>query len=122
METVGCMSGLTVADGMLTAQFRFPEEFIGFQGHFPGQKVLPGVCQVHCVLAVIEQGEGAAAVLREVLLAKYAAPVLPGEELTCRVHKVATENGAAVFKARLETRGNKVAEIKLRVALPAGAV
>jgi 3-hydroxyacyl-[acyl-carrier-protein] dehydratase len=116
------MTGLTDTDGMPTAQFLFPEEFIGFQGHFPGQKVLPGVCQIHCVLAVIEQGAGVPVVLREVLLAKYAAPVLPGETLTCVVQRVATADGDAVFKARLDTHGKKVAEIKLRVAMPAETV
>lgn len=121
METAGCMTGLSEADGMLTARFLFPEAYIGFQGHFPGQKVLPGVCQIHCVLAVIEQGEGVPVALREVLLAKYAAPVLPGETLTCTVQRVAAEHGEAVFKARLDSHDRKVAEIRLRVAMPAGA-
>ena len=121
-ETVGCMRSLTREDRVLTGRFLFPEEYIGFQGHFPGQKVLPGVCQIHCVLAVIEQGEAVAVMLREVLLAKYAAPVLPGEELVCTVQQVAEEAGAAVFKAQLTVQGKKVTEMKLRVAMPAGTV
>lgn len=116
-ETVGCLSGLTRTDGGLTATFCFPEEFIGFQGHFPARKVLPGVCQIHCVLAVIEQGERVTAALREILLAKYAAPVFPGEALTCTVQRAADAGGEAVFKAKLTTHGKKVTELKLRVTL-----
>lgn len=119
-EIAGCMTGLTRADRSLTAHFLFPEEFIGFQGHFPGQKILPGVCQVDCVLVVIERGEAVTATLREVLLAKYTAPVLPGEELVCTVQRVAEEDGATVFKAQLSTREKRVTEMKLRVALQTG--
>lgn len=116
-ETVGCMSGLTRVDQVLTAHFRFPEEYIGFQGHFPAQKVLPGVCQIHCVLAVIEAGEGVMVTLRELLLAKYAAPVRPGEELVCTVQPVAAADGSTVFKAQLTAQGKKVTEMKLSVIL-----
>lgn len=120
VEIAGCMVGLTREDRSLSAHFLFPEEFIGFQGHFPGQKILPGLCQVDCVLVVIEQGEATTATLREILLAKYTAPVLPGTELLCNVQRVAEENGSAVFKAQLTTQGKKVTEMKLRVALQTG--
>lgn len=119
-ETVGCMSNLTREDRVLTAHFLFPEEYLGFQGHFPAQKVLPGVCQLHCVLAVIEAGEGVTATLREVMLAKYAAPVFPGEELACTVQRVTEADGATVFKALLATHGKRVTEMKLRVTLAGG--
>ena len=114
-DTAGCMTGFSREDGVLTAQFLFPEAFSGFQGHFPDRKVLPGVCQILCALAVVERGEGVPVSLTEVILAKYAAPVFPGETLTCTVQRAAGESGAAVYKARLEAQGKKVAELKLRV-------
>jgi 3-hydroxyacyl-[acyl-carrier-protein] dehydratase len=118
-ETRNCMTGFDRTDGVLTARFLFPAEFSGFQGHFPGQKVLPGVCQILCVLTAVERGEGKAVRLTDVLLAKYAAPVLPGKELACTIQQTASEAGAAVFKAQLATRDRKVTELKLRVALAA---
>jgi 3-hydroxyacyl-[acyl-carrier-protein] dehydratase len=114
-ETVGCLTGLRREGEVLTANFLFPAEFIGFRGHFPGKPVLPGVCQIHCVLAVVEQGEGVAVALREVVLAKYAAPVLPGEELVCTVEQAAGADGERLLKARLAVNGRKVTEMKLRV-------
>lgn len=119
-ETVGCLTGLSREGEALTAQFLFPMEFVGFRGHFPGKPVLPGVCQIHCVLAAFEQGEGVTVALREVVLAKYAAPVLPGEELACTVEPVAGADGERLLKARLAVNGRKVTEIKLRVAVGAG--
>jgi 3-hydroxymyristoyl/3-hydroxydecanoyl-(acyl carrier protein) dehydratase len=119
-ETVGCLTGLRREGGVLTANFLFPETFIGFRGHFPGKPVLPGVCQIHCVLAAIEQGEGVTVALREVVLAKYAAPVFPGEELVCTVELTAGPDGERLLKARLTVNGRKVTEMKLRVAFGAG--
>lgn len=113
-ETVGCMTGLTREGGVLAAQFTFLESYRGFQGHFPTQKVLPGVCQILCALAVIEQAEGGRARLTEVILAKYAAPVLPGETLSCTV-QCPGEAAQGVYKARLEAGGKKISELKLRV-------
>lgn len=119
-ETVGCMTGLSEEGGALTAHFRFPESFLGFQGHFPGKQVLPGVCQIECVLVALERGGGVTAALREVMLAKYAAPVFPNEELACIVEPAAAQEGETLVRARLTVAGRKVAELKLRVALSAG--
>lgn len=120
-ETAGCLTGVQNEGGVLTARFVFPETFIGFQGHFPGNQVLPGVCQILCVLVAVEHGLRATAALREVLLAKYAAPVLPGAALTCTVQTAADAADGTIVKARLECGGKKVAELKLRVALDAAA-
>lgn len=101
---------------MLTSRFSFPEAFIGFQGHFPGKKILPGVCQVQCALTTFEKGNGRAVALKEVLLAKYFSPVFPADEVSCSVSH--TENGAGgiIVKAALAKAATKIAELKLRVS------
>ena len=49
------MFDLTEADdGSLTARFVFPAEFTGFRGHFPEQPVLPAVCKIQAVVAMLE--------------------------------------------------------------------
>lgn len=116
-ETVSCMTGLARDGRVLTAQFLFPETFSGFQGHFPTQKVLPGVCQILCAQTVIEQAEGVPVELTEIILAKYAAPVLPATELHCALERTAEDAGTAVYKARFDTGGKKVSELKLRVKI-----
>lgn len=41
------MSDITEKDSNnVSARFLFPEEFIGFQGHFPEKAVLPGFCKI----------------------------------------------------------------------------
>ena len=103
----------------VTADFLFPPGFIGFQGHFPGKPILPGACQVQCVLSTIEKGEGKSAVLKEIERAKYFTPIFPDESVTCTVQEVAAA-GDVTFKACIVKGTERVTEMKLRVSLVEG--
>ena len=115
-EIEQCMTGLEKAERSATARFLFPESFIGFQGHFPDKKILPGVCQVQAALSTLERTLARKTVLREIVLAKYFAPIGPNEEITCACSDV-QDNGEFTYKT-LITKGNvKISELKLRVAV-----
>ena len=73
--------------GEVTAAFCFSPEFRGFQGHFPGNPVLPGIVQI--LMAEVTAGRENSRVLAEVARCKFLRPVLPGE----RVHVTATPAG-----------------------------
>lgn len=110
------MTDCSVAEsGELQARFIFPEDFLGFRGHFPGNKILPGICQIQCALSLLEKCRGERAVLKEIILAKFISPVLPAEELICRAGNTAEESGSVILKASFSRDGKKVSEIKLRV-------
>jgi 3-hydroxyacyl-[acyl-carrier-protein] dehydratase len=112
------MTGRTREGATLTSRFAFPPEFIGFQGHFPGKKILPGVCQIQCALTTFEMGAGKTVVLKEVVLAKYFSPVFPGDEVTCVVTGPAESGGKeVVVKALITKESVKVAELKLRLVV-----
>jgi 3-hydroxymyristoyl/3-hydroxydecanoyl-(acyl carrier protein) dehydratase len=96
----------------------FPVEFIGFQGHFPTQMVLPGACQIQCALSTIEMSLKQRVALKEILLAKFLAPVLPGERVICTVSGAADgDSGSFIYKARFTRGTEKVSDLKLRVSL-----
>jgi 3-hydroxymyristoyl/3-hydroxydecanoyl-(acyl carrier protein) dehydratase len=110
------MTGLTKEGRMLASRFAFPPGFIGFQGHFPQKKVLPGVCQIQCVLSLLEKGSEKAVLLKEVVLAKYFSPVLPDDEVSCVISDIGEGNGENVVKAVISRATDKISEIKLRVS------
>ncbi|MBI5664965.1 MAG: hypothetical protein HZC49_07770 [Nitrospirae bacterium] len=111
-----CMSGFEVKDsGELSAAFIFPDGFIGFQGHFPENKILPGICQIQCAVSMLEKWQGKRAVLKEIVSAKFFSPVLPLEELICKAGSTEDGNGTVVLKASFSRDGKKVSEMKLRV-------
>ena len=68
--------------GEISAKFAFPASFIGFMGHFPGQSILPGVCQVEMITAVISTHLNCNLTLLSVSRAKFRNIVRP-EEVVC---------------------------------------
>ncbi len=110
-----CMRDLTASDNMLTAHFAFPENFIGFEGHFPGNKILPGVCQIQCALTMLEKWKNRDVMLKEIILAKFFSMVAPLEEVTCVCKGIEETAGDFIFKASISNGDKKIAEIKLKV-------
>jgi 3-hydroxymyristoyl/3-hydroxydecanoyl-(acyl carrier protein) dehydratase len=113
------MTALETSGGALTSRFMFPDGFLGFQGHFPGKKILPGVCQIQCALATVERAKQKTVVLREIALAKYFCAVSPEEEITCACGDIG-DAGEFTFKAHITKGSTKVADLKLRVAMTGG--
>jgi 3-hydroxymyristoyl/3-hydroxydecanoyl-(acyl carrier protein) dehydratase len=110
------MTGFGKEGRRLTSCFAFPTGFIGFQGHFPQKKILPGVCQIQCVLTLLEKGSGKTVSLKEVMLAKYFTPVFPDDEVTCVINDMGDACGEVVVKAAISRKSDKIAEMKLRVS------
>lgn len=105
------------ADGTPVATFCFPADFAGFQGHFPGKPILPGACQLQCLLSFVEQLAGKGLTLKEIILAKYILPVLPEETITCVINGLPEKvNGSFVAKAHIFRGDERVSEMKLLVA------
>ena len=117
-----CMSELEVAEnGILTARFVFPADFLGFQGHFPDRPVLPAVCEIQAALAMLEASKKTEVELREIKLAKFSTPVTCDEEVVYACSMAMESQDGAVVKATLAKDGKSVARFKLRVAFRGGS-
>jgi 3-hydroxyacyl-[acyl-carrier-protein] dehydratase len=115
-EIEQCMSRLTEAEGgELTARFRFPAAFIGFQGHFPERPVLPAACKIQGAIAVLEAWSKGEVRLDEIVSAKFLAPVTCGEEVVVRCLVAMEEGNRGVVKATVARNGESIAKFKLRV-------
>jgi len=67
--------------GSISANFTFPANFIGFDGHFPENPILPGICQIQCVLVVLSEEMNTEVRVSEVQRARFLNTVIPGEEI-----------------------------------------
>jgi 3-hydroxyacyl-[acyl-carrier-protein] dehydratase len=113
-----CMTHVTETDpGNITALFRFPADFIGFQGHFPDNPVLPGVCKIQAVVALFEARHQQPARLKEVLSAKFFAPVGADEQLTFEVVEETPAENEFQVRATISSGDRRVATLALRLIL-----
>lgn len=118
-EIARCMlAPAAVEEGALTAHFRFPPGFTGFQGHFPGQPVLPAVCMVQTVLVMLEQRHSPPVSLRSIVSAKWQAPVGPDSDIAVRVQEQPGPDGAISARAQILNGHGPVADMRLIVTRP----
>lgn len=116
-EIARCMLAPAAGDdSALTARYRFPPGFTGFQGHFPGQPVLPAVCMVQTVLVMLEQQHGRPLHLRSIVSAKWQAPVGPDAEIAVRAQEQPGPDGAISVRAQILNGHGPVADMRLLVA------
>ncbi len=112
-----CMSDLAETKKReVYAHFLFPAEFIGFQGHFPGKPVLPGVCEIQAVIVMLQVWEKRDIRLKEIVSAKFLSPVSHGEELVFNYREQTESNSEVLIKASVTSKGKKIAELQLRVS------
>ena len=112
-----CMYGLSSdPQGNIKASFNFPLEFIGFKGHFPGKPILPGVCKIQAIMCMLEAVTQRKPRLKEIVLAKFFAPVTCNEEIALTVSQLLERGEGVLVKALITNRDKKIANIQLRVA------
>jgi beta-hydroxyacyl-ACP dehydratase FabZ len=101
----------------------FNEEF--FQGHFPGNPVMPGVLIVEAMaqvaglglLAPVPEAERKLLYLTSVDRCKFRRPVVPGDQLVIEAHMVSVKTRLCKCRATAKVEGILCAEAELMSVL-----
>ena len=110
------LSDITEKDSNnVSARFLFPEEFIGFQGHFSEKPVLPGFCKIQAVLIILQEWRKKNVRLKEIVLAKFFSPVSCGEELIFECTETKGNNEESEIHVYISSKGKKIAILDLKV-------
>lgn len=112
-----CMQARTETDnGRFNARFRFPASFTGFQGHFPDNPILPGLCILQAVLVASEAPHGTRASLRKIVSAKFYTAIAPDMDIALDGVATMAQNGDRLLKATLTNGSQKtIAKLTLLV-------
>jgi 3-hydroxyacyl-[acyl-carrier-protein] dehydratase len=67
---------------------KFSSEFPGFEGHFPGNPIVPGACLIETARQLVSKIKGKDLSLLSIHKVKFVAPVIPGDELEFKLQFV----------------------------------
>ena len=110
-EVQQCITKISSSDANVTrATLLFPQSFIGFDGHFEQQSILPGICKIQAVLAVASHTLEDVS-LSCVKLAKFFTPVMPGDEITLDLTIKKTADSPVKLSAIITRGSDKIAKI-----------
>ncbi len=95
-----------------SARFRFPKDFIGFSGHFPGYPLLPAFIQIACASGLVRLAlpPGRSPVILE--KAKFMMEIHPGDEIRIECTRL-SESGPDKWKAAIYTEDALAAAFQL---------
>ena len=101
-------------DGSYSAAITFDPAFTGFDGHFPGNPIVPAVCQLSAVEVLAHLALGREDLkLATISLMKFRAPLLPNDTATFTFTLTQLENDIIV-KADVSTlKQNNTSKFKL---------
>jgi 3-hydroxyacyl-[acyl-carrier-protein] dehydratase len=106
----------------LVAEKDIPTDLDLFQGHFPGQPIMPGVLlceavfQAGAMLLALAAAENrpttALPVLTRIHNARFKRQVMPGDTITLDVRIIDREGGAWFLKGKVEVGGKKAVSVE----------
>lgn len=92
-----CLQTVTVDDtGQISGVFTFGPDFPAFEGHFPGQPVLPAVVQLAAVRFLAARHLGKHLVPTSLDRAKFKAMIGPEEQVTITIHLDQSDNDVTI--------------------------
>lgn len=115
-EQIRASMGPLVLDAEgVRATFTFAPDFVGFQGHFPGRPILPGVCEVQAALLLAEAHLLRPVRLREIERVRFTLPATCGERLDYHCSIKANPDGRTVLRALVRRGEVTIARLRLLV-------
>ena len=94
-------------DGSYSAAITFDPAFTGFDGHFPGNPVVPAVCQLSAVEVLAHLALGRQDLqLATISLMKFRSPLLPNDTATF-IFRISREENTITVKADVSTPKQK---------------
>ena len=103
-------------EGEYVCTIDFDPAFRGFEGHFEGNPIVPGVCLILAARAAAEKALDKALVTRSISNCRFRRPVLAGERAALGIKLGKTGEDLWTVRADVRVGGEVCTQLQLRVA------
>ena len=111
-----CKIDVSHENSSATGEFLLAENFIGFDGHFPGIPILPGVIVLSAARLMAEEVCKAPLFLKGIENAKFMIPVFPGDRIRVEV-RIQPQSEYLQIHGRLMKEDRACASVLLRAGV-----
>ena len=102
------------ADNEYLCKIFFDPAFRGFDGHFEGNPIIPGVCLIELARVHAEQVLGAALQIREISQCRFRSPIQAGQSAQCKLKIRKQDDPAIMIQAEISTNGNLACQVRIK--------
>jgi 3-hydroxymyristoyl/3-hydroxydecanoyl-(acyl carrier protein) dehydratase len=95
---VNMISDICMVNGVITARVKVPAGSVWFDGHFPGQAILPGVAQLAMVVQILGQALKKTVYAADVSRVRFKQVILPAESIEVHITPKGNETTAYGFR------------------------
>ena len=99
-------------DGEYVGEIVFDAGFRGFEGHFEGNPIVPGVCLIGLVRVHAESALGKVLEVSAIRNCRFRRPVLAGDAVTSKL-RIAGDDGSFRIGGELSVAGGVACQVKL---------
>lgn len=99
--------------------YNFPSDFLGFQGHFPENPILPAVIQIMMTREAVAEQIEQEFVVTKLSRAKYMKVITPGIPVAV-IWNIKEQPDSITCKCTLETEGSPASKLILTLTKTAG--
>lgn len=99
---------VNAAEGSIVAEVQLNPDHEIFKGHFPGQPVVPGVCQVQIIKELIESVSGKSLQLKTADHVKFLSVIIPDKDIFITADIKYTDDQNAILVTASLTKEDKV--------------
>ena len=102
------------ADCEYVCRVLFDPGFRGFEGHFEGNPIVPGVCLIELARVHAEQVLGKVLRITEISQCRFRSPILAGMSADCKMQIREQDDSALKIQAEIRTDGNIACQVRLK--------
>ena len=95
----------------------FDPKFPGFDGHFPGNPIVPGVCLIAAARVFAEEVLARPLSITEIRQCRFRRPVQAGERAEVRLRISEPEPGSRQIQASIAVDGSPAAQLRMKAVV-----